>query len=234
VQAYEPEVHAPADSMPNHRRTAVKWIVPAACVTYGVIARFDKMSLRSFDLRIAKQVDKHVKKHYVFDDYLQYAPAVFAFGLDFVPGLRAEHNLRDRTLLLATSYAFTGIVIYNMKHAISVRRPDGSASNSFPSGHTAVAFTGAHLLYREYREQSPWIGVGGYAMAATVSVMRVINKKHWMSDVIAGAGIGILSVEAAGMMLPVWRRLLGPGEARISIMPVASGRDVGIRLVYIF
>ena len=42
---------------------------------------------------------------------------------------------------------------------------------------------------------SPWISVGGYVVATTVGVSRILNNRHWISDVLAGAGIGILSVE---------------------------------------
>ena len=69
--------------------------------------------------------------------------------------------------------------------------------NSFPSGHTFTAFTGAEILRREYGEEYPWIAVAGYAVAVTVAAMRVYNNRHWLGDVCAGAGLGILSVTLA-------------------------------------
>lgn len=51
------------------------------------------------------------------------------------------------------------------------------------------------MLTKEYRHKSPWAGIGAYAVAATTGLMRMANNKHWLSDVLTGAGIGILSTE---------------------------------------
>ena len=75
-----------------------------------------------------------------------------------------------------------------------VLRPDGSACNSFPSGHTFVAFTGAEIIRREYGKEYPWIAVAGYTVAVLVGAMRIYNNRHWAGDVLAGAGLGMLSV----------------------------------------
>lgn len=61
---------------------------------------------------------------------------------------------------------------------------------------------GAELLRREYWDVSPWIGVAGYAVAAGTGFFRMYNNRHWLTDVIAGAGIGILSVQAAYWLYP--------------------------------
>ena len=75
-------------------------------------------------------------------------------------------------------------------------RPDGSQANSWPSGHTATAFVGATLLHKEYGlTRSPWFSVAGYGVATATGVMRVLNNRHWVSDVMSGAGIGIMSTE---------------------------------------
>ena len=74
-------------------------------------------------------------------------------------------------------------------------RPDGSNDHSFPSGHTATAFMTATMLTKEYGHKSPWIGIGAYLVATATGLMRMANNKHWLSDVLAGAGIGILSTE---------------------------------------
>ena len=62
-----------------------------------------------------------------------------------------------------------------------------------PSGHTATAFAGAELLRLEYKEVSPWYGFAGYVVATATGTLRVLNNRHWVSDVVAGAGFGILS-----------------------------------------
>ena len=77
-------------------------------------------------------------------------------------------------------------------------RPDGTSANSWPSGHTATAFVGATILHKEYGlTRSPWFSVLGYGTATATGVMRVLNNRHWISDVLSGAGIGIMSAELA-------------------------------------
>lgn len=74
-------------------------------------------------------------------------------------------------------------------------RPDGSSYTSLPSGHTAQAFLGASILAQEYQYRYPWMPYAAYGVASTVGVMRMMNNKHYISDVLVGAGIGILSTK---------------------------------------
>ena len=86
--------------------------------------------------------------------------------------------------------------VNGIKYTAKEMRPDGSTANSWPSGHTATAFVGATLLHKEYGlTRSPWWSVAGYGVATATGVMRVLNNRHWISDVMSGAGIGILSGE---------------------------------------
>ncbi len=136
------------------------------------------------------------------DDFTQYAPMTATYGLNLC-GIKGKHGYGDLTIILGTAYALMGTTVYGLKNITKVERPDGSARNSFPSGHTATAFMGAELLRREYRGVSPWIGVAGYAVAAGTGFFRMYNNRHWLTDVIAGAGIGILSVQVAYWLYPV-------------------------------
>ena len=88
------------------------------------------------------------------------------------------------------------VITSGMKHWIPSERPSGSGMNSMPSGHTAQAFVSATILDMEYRDTSPWISVGGYAVATTTAIYRMANNQHWISDVLIGAGIGIFSTKA--------------------------------------
>jgi len=74
-----------------------------------------------------------------------------------------------------------------VKVAVGRTRPDGS-SFSFYSGHTTAAFTGAQLLYRMYGWKA---GVPAYAAASLVGLYRVEASKHFPSDVLVGAAMGI-------------------------------------------
>lgn len=224
------------DTVRQTRTAVVQWAVPALCVTYGLAARFNQWPVRRLDKHVQSETTEHIHRRYRADDYLQYLPGVAAYTLDFAPGVQSRYNLRDRTLLFATAYLLTGAVTLTMKEHISVWRPDGSRDNSFPSGHTAMAFTGAHLLYKAYRDESPWIAVGGYAAAVATGALRVVNNRNWVSDVAMGAGVAILSVEAACLLLPVWHRVLGiqTDDARLAVLPAAVAGGAGVGLVYVF
>lgn len=94
------------------------------------------------------------------------------------------------------SYAIMAGFVNGIKYTAKEMRPDGSTANSWPSGHTATSFVGATLLHKEYGlTRSPWFSVAGYGVATATGVMRVLNNRHWVSDVMSGAGIGIMSTE---------------------------------------
>lgn len=163
------------------------------------------------------------------DNIVQYLPLVSVYGLK-LSGVPSRHDYLESTVVIATSYAAMGIMVNGVKYTVKRRRPDSSARNSFPSGHTATVFMGAEILRTEYRDTSPWIGVAGYVVAAGVGVCRIYNHRHYMTDVLAGAGIGILSARIGYWMLPVWRRWLFPnrgGQSLASLSPYYDGRSAG-------
>ena len=129
------------------------------------------------------------------DDYLQFFGPTATVGLK----LAGYEGRSDWPRLLASaglSYAIMAGFVNGIKYTAKEMRPDGSTANSWPSGHTATAFVGASLLHKEYGlTRSPWFSVAGYGMATATGVMRVLNNRHWISDVMSGAGIGILSTE---------------------------------------
>ena len=130
------------------------------------------------------------------DDYLMHAPIALVYGLN-IAGVKGKHDFRNRTLLLVKSEAIMLALTYSFKSLTSVRRPDDTDVESFPSGHTAQAFATATFMAKEYKDQSVWYAVGAYGIATTVGAMRILNNRHWVSDVLAGAGIGILSTNLA-------------------------------------
>ena len=129
------------------------------------------------------------------DDYTQY------FGPAMVVGLKlgGYEGRSDWPRLLSSagmSYVIMAALVNGIKYSAKEMRPDGSTANSWPSGHTATSFVGATLLHKEYGlTRSPWWSVAGYGVATATGVMRVLNNRHWISDVMSGAGIGIMSTE---------------------------------------
>ena len=137
--------------------------------------------------------------HTEIDNYLAFVPFAIAGALEL-----SEKNSRPvinkRSMHFIKTEIILGVLTYSMKTLTDVERPDGSDKNSFPSGHTAQAFAAATFLYNEYgKEHAVWFTIGGYAAATATGVLRILNDRHWISDVIAGAGVGILSANLGCM-----------------------------------
>ena len=88
------------------------------------------------------------------------------------------------------SFLTTFAATHVLKRVVARERPDGSNSLSFPSGHTSSAFSGASFIQKRYGFK---FGVPAYCVASFVGYSRVHAKKHYWSDVIAGAFLAILN-----------------------------------------
>ncbi|TAJ06845.1 phosphatase PAP2 family protein [Marinilabiliaceae bacterium JC017] len=155
-----------------------------------------------------------------FDDYLQYTPALAVYGLNLC-GVKGKHSLGRATTSYALAALFTVGVVNSMKYSIKERRPDNTSRNSFPSGHTANAFMNATFFHKEFGQyRSPLYSFFGYAVASWTGIMRQLNNRHWMPDVLVGAGIGILVTELAYTITDHKY-----GDRGLNTLSVASGRD---------
>lgn len=154
----------------------------------GLSVHASNENFKSFRNEYAKQYNTH------YDDILQYTPGMVMLGMKAL-GVKGRSSWGRMAVSDAFSIALMGSVVNTLKHTVHERRPDGSNSRSFPSGHTATAFMCATMLHKEYGHISPWISIGGYTVATATGVSRILNNKHWISDVMVGAGIGILSTE---------------------------------------
>ncbi|MBT9394516.1 phosphatase PAP2 family protein [Hymenobacter sp. NST-14] len=126
------------------------------------------------------------------DDLLIFAPYA-ELGLVALAGVESRDDRLNTVLVIAKSELFMLASVFTVKNLTRRTRPDGSDNRSFPSGHTAQAFLAASIVHTEFRDKSQWYGIGAYTLATSVAALRMINTKHWQSDVIAGAGFGILS-----------------------------------------
>lgn len=223
----------PDISTKNHRIDPAL-IAAGAFMGYGVIAQYNT-PLRGLDLKVKNAREKYFASRTTIDDYLQYLPALSVYAIDLM-GTRPKHDVTDRTLVMAVSHAIMGLTVQTLKHTTTVPRPDGSNTKSFPSGHTATAFVGAHILYKEYGNSSPWIGISGYMIAGATGALRIVNNKHWLSDVVAGAGIGIVSTEIAYLLLPKLHKLWSKKENinALSILPVVGSKQARLSITYRF
>ena len=161
----------------------------------GIAVKGDKAMFRVNNKEGKKNTQLLTNFKTGIDDYTQF------FGPAMVVGLKlgGYEGRSDWPRLLASaglSYAIMAGFVNGIKYTAKEMRPDGSTANSWPSGHTATSFVGATLLHKEFGlTRSPWFSVAGYGVAAATGVMRVLNNRHWVSDVMSGAGIGILSTE---------------------------------------
>ncbi|MEG1935091.1 MAG: phosphatase PAP2 family protein, partial [Rikenellaceae bacterium] len=126
-----------------------------------------------------------------YDDYLQYSPAVLMMIMK-AAGVEGRSSWGRMLVSDAFSVAAMTFLVNGLKYTVRRERPDGSSNNSFPSGHAATAFMTATMFHKEYGlTRSPLYSVLGYSLATATAISRQFNNRHWMSDVLVGAGIGI-------------------------------------------
>ena len=138
-------------------------IIPAVFFTYGIVA-LDSDYLKNLNIEIRDELKENIDKKFTIDDISQYTPALSVYVLNNI-GVKGKHNLKDRSIILATSYIIMSGTTIGLKSWAKVERPDGTSNNSFPSGHTATAFSGAEFLWQEYKDVSIWYGISGYIVA---------------------------------------------------------------------
>lgn len=195
-----------AKVIPKKKFKPVSFVVPALLIGYGVVAVYDHGALNALDISTKKELQEdHPQFAAHVDNYLQYAPAAAVYALNF-SGVKGKHNLFDASMLYVTSTALTALSTHFVKTGVGRMRPNGGV-NSFPSGHTATAFASAEFLYQEYKEQEPWIGYGGYLVAAATGTLRMYNNKHWFSDIVAGAGFGMAATKISYLLYPELKQL---------------------------
>src|ERR671913_147490 len=163
--------------LPQDKKITLRsFYLPAGLITYGIVT-LGSDGLRQFNHKVREEVyQQDPEKKLGVDDYLQYAPAVAVYGLNFV-GVKGLHNFRDRTIIYLMSDIVLNAVVNCGKKLTRELRPDGSNYLSFPSGHTAHAFASAEFLRREYRHLSPWYGIAGYAVAISTGYLRMYNNR---------------------------------------------------------
>ncbi len=153
------------------------------------ILKGNKTGFRSARFSFERQFKSEI------DNYTQYSPYAVILGCKLA-GYHGRSNWGRFLVSAGLANVAMAVSVNSLKYSIKEMRPDNSTRNSFPSGHTATAFTAATILHKEYGlTRSPLFSIGGYAIATGTGVMRVLNNRHWISDVVAGAGIGILSAE---------------------------------------
>ena len=183
-------------------------IIPSLMIIYGLTTTgyhglYSSQQARKDVMSLTNGKGSHI------DDFLIISPYI-EFGVLLLMKVDCKNDFVNTTLLIVKSQVLMLAILYPMKYIyheerpysyqlgvegvpISVREESSNAFQSMPSGHTAEAFLAATIVNKEFRYKSPWYGIGAYALATTVGIYRVINDQHWESDVLVGAGLGMLS-----------------------------------------
>ena len=214
---------------------AKQLILPGALIVAGTFGVYNR-TFKKLDMNIKNRMDHLRGNHFIHvDDYIQYLPALTYLTLGSI-GINSKHGFKERIVVEATAYTTMTALTNIGKYSFKEKRPDSNARNSFPSGHTATVFTGAELMREEYGFD---MGIGAYTIAVCVAFLRLYNGRHWLNDVIAGAGVGILSARIGYWMLPLYQRWfkwdnLYPDILVISPAYNPAGRFFSINISYTF
>lgn len=204
--------------------------IPTALVGFGTLSFTSDWArdINLFGRRFTSGGGNDPNERTNIDDHTMYLPAVAFAGLQ-IGGVRGKNNVVDATVMYAISNAIAYYGVVNpLKKFTATRRPDSSDVRSFPSGHTASAFVAAEFLRQEYKDVSPWIGAAGYGCAVLTGYLRMYNNRHWFSDVVAGAGVGILSTRVTYWLYPKVRRLTRPKTpGNTMIVPTYMNGSIG-------
>ena len=212
-------------------------LVPSILIGAGIATMNDNGFYSSYDAY--EDIQKNYPDfHTNIDDYLMFMPAVAVYGLNFA-GVKGKNNFVDRSLIYLISISLASITNGIIKNTTNVLRPDGSDYGSLPSNHTTIAFISATFLHEEYKDQSIWYGIAGYSIATATGVLRMLNNKHWMSDVLVGAGIGILVTKVVYLVYPAVKNLFNAKDNKrsnhkLSLVPQLYPDHYGIYLQYRF
>ncbi|KKO89977.1 PA-phosphatase [Sphingobacterium sp. Ag1] len=211
-----------------YRPHLTSFIVPTAFIGFGV-ASLSINGLKNLNLSTKDEISEHQLKHSNLDNYSQYVPAVMVYGLNAL-GVQGKHNFKDRTVIYLTSQLISGAMVLPLKHIVKEVRPDSSNNLSFPSGHTATAFSSAQFMFHEYHDSNFWLSISGYPFAIFTGTYRAINNKHWVGDIVAGAGFGILATELAYWVHPRINHLLFNDNKTTSatLMPFYQHKQFGL------
>ena len=177
-------------SKPKHKPFLKQSIVPLTLIGSGLIINYSDGAIGKENLQ--EQINNAFPDFNTdIDDFLQYVPVLTMYTADLLK-VESKNDVFTQTKILFISAIATNVITFSLKHATNETRPNGSDNLSFPSGHTSNAFMMATVLFHEFKETKPVLAYSGFVFASATGALRVLNNSHWVSDVLVGAGIGII------------------------------------------
>ncbi|HVX27497.1 MAG TPA: phosphatase PAP2 family protein [Parafilimonas sp.] len=165
--------------------------LPASFIAFASYSNNEESFLSNAKIKAERNEDfPHFKVS--IDNYMQFAPILAGYGC-LAMGSKQNAWLYTKEVLL--NEVILNISVYSVKHLSKVPSIVNGSYNAFPSGHTAQAFSAATLFSDNFAKGKPWLQCLSYGSASAVGVLRVLNERHWATDVVAGVGFGILSAK---------------------------------------
>jgi len=165
-------------------------IVPLALIGSGLIINYSGGTIGKENLQdqiVGESPDFHTNA----DDFLLFVPALTMYTADILK-VKSQNDAFTQTKILAISLVATNVLTFGIKELSNETRPNGEDESSFPSGHTSNAFVMATVLFHEFKQTKPVLAYSGFLFASATGALRVLNNEHWVSDVLVGAGLGII------------------------------------------
>ena len=216
------------DSLRAHK-VYVQNILPATLIISGSIISGSK-----FEKKLQTNLRDKVGNNFEFkiDNYIQYAPIAELYIAD-IAGVKAKNHWFDQTKYLLISNIISSLITHGLKNITRKTRPNG-ADYSFPSGHTSFSFTNASVLHQEFKTSAPVFAYSGYLFSTTTGIFRMLNNKHWLSDVLVSAGIGILVTNMVYYFKPFKNFNPFKKNKRLSFYPLIENKVYRLKISYHF
>ena len=178
----------------NHYLKPSALIAPGVLLIYGGLKPVIN-AIPKLDNKIMNNIQENYPDfHTNAADYLMWVPSASVYAMDAFL-VKTQHNFKEHLILDAGSILVTGALGFGMRKISEHIDAYKSKNTQFPSGHTANAFRGAEFVHQELKFSHPVLSYAGYVVATGVGILRIYNKNHYLTEVIAGAGLGILSTK---------------------------------------
>lgn len=175
-------------------RAVKKYLIPFAAIT-GTLIATDKFTSRG----LPNSSDQVIWSGRASQMGSWYSTAGLSGAALLYGQFSGNGHMRETGILALEALGHAQVVTFAVKQVTNRRRPaDGDynigfwkGGNAFPSGHAASAFAVATVFAYEYRQHIA-VPIAAYGLATAVSISRVGARRHWMSDIFAGASMGFM------------------------------------------
>lgn len=215
------------DTLTSNKLSYKHFIIPATLIAGGSLLLGSPLNA---DLQERSRAVTGENFHSGADNAFPLIPIAQIYAGKYL-GFRPKNTVLHQSIDIVVANALTLAVVETTKYLAKEERPDQSDNLSFPSGHTAIAFTNAALLFHEYQESNFWYASSGFLFATATGVFRMANNRHYASDVLTGAGIGLASGILVSYYNPFQSIRFGKNSKTTAFIYPQIGNQIGIGLL---